>query len=402
MITTTTDTDTTVPTADLIAGFNQIRDEVKLEVFERTDEIDGALLTFIAGTTSFTKGLPGIAKTMLPERIGLRIDAEGFLVTFSSFTQPEELFGPVSLKALEDDRFERQIQGTLVTADWAILDEIWKSNRVLNMLLRILNERQYKHGNAMIKVPLSAVFAMSNEWPEDEGLAALSDRLLRRAISKALRQPSNFMKMLDLTVDPAPATVLTWAQVQQAQREAATVKLPTAVLEAVVSIRKELANEQILPSDRRFRESMKLVRAAAWLDGCPVAEIEHLAQLAHTLWFAEEQIERVAEVVSKVANPEDKAVKELLAGIESIEDDLEKGLTPDVVRTEKATELFSKVRRAIASLDTLTADATPKRLRQLGDTNVRLAEAGVRVLVDWFDADPDEATKMIAKDLNTN
>jgi MoxR-like ATPase len=57
---------------------------------------------------------------------------------------PEELFRPVSLKALEQDSYRRKTTGMLPEARVAFIDEVFKANSaVLNGLLSVLNERIY-------------------------------------------------------------------------------------------------------------------------------------------------------------------------------------------------------------------------------------------------------------------
>ena len=53
---------------------------------------------------------------------------------------PEELFGPISLKALEQDQFTRVVTGKLPEAQFAFVDEVFKANSaILNSLLTLLN-----------------------------------------------------------------------------------------------------------------------------------------------------------------------------------------------------------------------------------------------------------------------
>src|SRR5207302_9895482 len=108
---------------------------------------------------------------------------------FTKFTVPEEVCGPVSLRALKEDRYVRVTTGKLPEAEYAFLDEVMKaSSAILNTLLKILNERVYDAGDGVARtVPLRLCVAASNEWPSpDTGkeLAALCDRFLfRKSVS---------------------------------------------------------------------------------------------------------------------------------------------------------------------------------------------------------------------------
>ena len=83
----------------------------------------------------------------------------------------QELFGPLSMKALEEDMYVRQIEGYLPYAKVAFIDEIFKANSaILNTLLTILNERLFDNGSARIRVPLiclvsTLAFWLAIMWP---------------------------------------------------------------------------------------------------------------------------------------------------------------------------------------------------------------------------------------------
>lgn len=67
----------------------------------------------------------------------------------------QELFGPLSMRALEDDRYVRQTDGYLPKANVAFVDEIFKANSaILNTLLTVLNERLFDNGTDRERVPL--------------------------------------------------------------------------------------------------------------------------------------------------------------------------------------------------------------------------------------------------------
>ena len=98
------------------------------------------------------------------------------------FTTPEEIFGPLSLRALENDEYKRCTSGFLPTSSVAFLDEIFKANSaILNTLLTILNERQFDNGGGVREeCPIKCVVAASNELPDSDELDALYDRFLLR------------------------------------------------------------------------------------------------------------------------------------------------------------------------------------------------------------------------------
>src|SRR4029453_18748024 len=97
------------------------------------------------------------------------------------FSVPEEVFGPLSLKALERDEYTRLTAGYLPTASVAFLDEIFNANSaILNALLTLLNEREFDNGTRRETTPLATVVGASNQLPEGAELGALQDRFLFR------------------------------------------------------------------------------------------------------------------------------------------------------------------------------------------------------------------------------
>lgn len=79
----------------------------------------------------------------------------------------QELFGPLSMRALEDDRYVRQTDGYLPKANVAFVDEIFKANSaILNTLLTVLNERLFDNGTDREQVPLLCLVSCCISKPQ--------------------------------------------------------------------------------------------------------------------------------------------------------------------------------------------------------------------------------------------
>src|SRR5262245_60302494 len=153
--------------------------------------------------------------------------------------------------------YRRVTAGKLPEADLAYLDEVFKaSSAILNVLLRILNERTHEVGDGTtVKVPLKLAVAASNEWPSPENrteLAALFDRLGLRITVRAILTSAGRMRLLwEADHTPALSTSITPAEVDQAHADAMRVVLTDQSKEMLETILRELAKEGMQPGDRR-------------------------------------------------------------------------------------------------------------------------------------------------------
>src|SRR4051812_14174 len=170
--------------------FVRTRQELSAALIERDEEVDLVLTALVCREHPLLVGPPGTAKSLLLDSLMAWMGGRKFTVLFTKFTTPEEVFGPISVAGLKEDRYRRVTTGKLPEADGAFGDEVFKaSSAILNTLLRILNERVHDNGEgALTPVPLKIFVAASNEWPHQfEGgkeLGALWDRFLFR---KAVR-----------------------------------------------------------------------------------------------------------------------------------------------------------------------------------------------------------------------
>lgn len=239
-------------------------------LLEREGPVRLALLAALAGEHVLLIGPPGTAKSALARRLHRAFaQTRYFERLLTRFSTPEELFGPLSLKALEDDRYERLTDGFLPTAGIAFLDEVFKANSaILNALLTLLNEREFDNGTQRLRTPLISVVAASNEVPADDALHAFYDRFLLR-VPVAPVGDANFAALLALG-DGASSIV---SPILPAEREAvaaaaAGITLGDDFVRACNALRQWLAAQGEPPlSDRRWRQFVALARTAAASEG---------------------------------------------------------------------------------------------------------------------------------------
>jgi MoxR-like ATPase len=255
-------------------------------------------------------GEPGTAKSMLAEELCRRIDgARYFHWLLTRFTTPEELYGAISLAALERDEYRRVTDHKLPEAHVAFLDEVFKaSSAILNTLLGILNERRFHNGREVVPVPLLCLVAATNELPDEDELAALYDRFLVRLRVEPIREDFRFLAMLRAPAPGAPRARVTLDELERAQCEAAAVAVPDGALALVARLRAQLAAKGVRVSDRRYRQSFDWLRARAWLAGRDAVAPGDLLGLEHLLWSdPEERAELSAALHQLLRGREDEA-----------------------------------------------------------------------------------------------
>ena len=349
-----------------------LRHELTELFVERDEFVDGALAALLSRQHVLLIGPPGSGKSTLVHALCERIPgAIYFHWLLTKFSTPEELFGPVSLQGLEQDRYYRVTEGKLPTAHIAFLDEIFKANSaILNALLSLINERVYYNDATPTSVPLSTLFGASNLLPESRDLDCLSDRFLFRYQVDYIEGSDGFRSMLETPQDGRISASLELAELEQAQRDAARVTAGAEVIGWLAEIRSRTRGLGLVVSDRRFQSSLSGLRAHAYLQGRSRVEARDLALLGHMLWSVPEERAPLEEIIAAVVAPKLHAALQIIHQADDVHAKaLQTWFNPEEEQAailEAGTKLCRLTRRLEDICADPVEDEIAPRLRQLG------------------------------------
>ncbi len=288
-------------------------------LIEREEHIKLVLLSLLANENIILIGPPGTAKSEISRRLSEVIeDSSYFEYLLTKFTTPEEVFGPISIKELENDRFHRNIEGYVTDSNIVFLDEVFKANSsILNSLLTIMNERIYHNGSKREETEIKSIIGASNELPLGESeLEALYDRFL---IKKKVDYVKDTKKLFYLDKEVCRVEdKLSLEDLDKITKESENVLLPDSIADKILKIKEEIegtlgTSESI--SDRKLVKGINLLKVAAYTSNRSQISIFDLLLLQHVFWTNPENSEEVSKIIVKeimdISNFEKSNLKEI-------------------------------------------------------------------------------------------
>jgi MoxR-like ATPase len=287
-----------------------VTDRLKRQFVGRDEVIDLIALAVVASEHLFLFGPPGTAKSALIRAFATAVDGRYFEYLLTRFSEPNEVFGPIDLVKLREGTVATVTSGMLPEAEFAFLDELFNANSaILNNLLTVLNERLYRRGREVIRLPLLSLFSASNHLPEDEALAALFDRFLLRCKLETLpREHMSELLAAGWALEQGDGSQGHTESNNEPRVSASDLRtLARLVMDVDLSPVAELYEDAAFKvrdlgigfSDRRAVKVLKLIAASAVLSGRSAAAGSDLWVLRY-VWDREEQIAPLTSLVQGI------------------------------------------------------------------------------------------------------
>ncbi|MFI5288345.1 MAG: AAA family ATPase [Polyangia bacterium] len=335
------------------------------------------LITVVAGEHMLLIGPPGTAKSAMVRTFAKLVDARYFDYLLTRFTEPNELFGPVDIKAFREGTYTRKTDGMLPEAEIVFLDEIFRSNSaILNSLLTLLNERRFSNGARMMDVPLLSMFGASNEVPNDDNLSAIFDRFLIRAVSDNL-DSYHFHNLVTKGLANEAVRLSGKNEVKPLlgardlhelhHHYDRHLQFSEDFLSKYKGLVFQIRSEGISISDRRVVKLLKLFAASAIVDGREQPNDSDFFLLKH-IWNNLDQTEILEEIVGPVVDrwyrdhPQERrfsagqaGLDELLAELGMIRELLTSGEQLSDIQLFSQLKNLNEIKAALQAVDSETA-----------------------------------------------
>lgn len=296
--------------------------EVSGAVVGRDELVVNSVYGMLTGLNVLGYGPPGTAKSKTSRVLSDAIGGEVFVQQLDPNLSKEDIFGPLSLAALEEDRWERSMNGYAPTAHILHFDEVDRGGKAIEgALLTLLNERLVKNGTEEVPINARLIVGTTNGRISD---AASWDRWAIKVHTPYLGADPDMLSKL-LSYEPKDVTtVISVEEIDTARTEVEKVSIHDSIANEAHRIGTFIASSlDYFISDRKWTQIMKVLRASAYIDGRSETAPSDWWAARNLLWDDIESIPTVNDAISAVAGTKASNVAELEAKLKDIEADFQ-------------------------------------------------------------------------------
>jgi MoxR-like ATPase len=305
-------------------------------------------------------GPPGTAKSLQADLFFSQLEGSYFKAALTKFSGEEVVFGAINIKKLKNGIYEHCYEGSLLTANYGFLDEMFDaSDALLRSLLSVLNERIFVRGTFSVKCPLITCVATANYSRINEVTQAVVDRFLFQWAVKPLEEEE-----LKLLFDWQPLepndSKISLNVIKQAQKAVENIVFPEHLKDVFIKLA-----VQFDFTPRRVFKAIKICKASAYMSNRDTVTAEDLLSLKYLISTDPQQIADAANQISEVTVIAQRAYEQSL-------------LIDEIV------DKWDNIEDSHSSLDHLKAEAKCiKRLQSIDPVNEEIAQRKQKLLQQW-------------------
>ena len=315
--------------------YHAVEEFLNANCVERKDDIELLLLSMIAGVDLLLLGDPGVGKTYMIELVTDHciVGADLFTHLCAKDQSVGEILGERDVNALKQGITARVMLGMLPQANFAYLDEIFKSSPpMLNPMLDIFAKRQLKVGGKVIDCgQLVTIFMSSNELPDREDLMAFRDRIAITKFVEAVKSPEGRRRVSELQLGQAVNGIdtngldpFTLDEITAMREQAKMIAVPDGIIDIMGEIEQQCLEARHPISQRRKRDIWRMVKAKAWARGGDTVRADDFMVAQHMLWNLASDAASSHDIVLKHANTFVRKAAAIEAELEPIMAEMDK------------------------------------------------------------------------------
>ncbi|MEW6378462.1 MAG: AAA family ATPase [bacterium] len=185
-------------TFEIVKKLNGLIEFISHQIVGREEIIRQSFYALLTGEHQLLFSRTGMAKSLQARQIFNCFEqVTVFEKQLTKDTMPDNLFGAYDIVQLKRGKLVHNVDGSIVLADFAFLDEVFDANdMLLRSLLSLLNEKRFMNGGEQISSPLNTVIATANYVRVTEVLEAVLDRFLYKSFI-----PENKNLYLQMLID---------------------------------------------------------------------------------------------------------------------------------------------------------------------------------------------------------
>jgi MoxR-like ATPase len=273
-----------------------VRERIGRVIFGQREVIDQALITLLAGGHALLIGVPGLAKTRLVETLGTVLGLEDKRIQCTPDLMPADILGSEVLEESDTGRRSFRFIPGPVFCQLLMADEINRASpRTQSALLQAMQEGRVSVAGQYHPLPKPFHVLATQNPLEQEGTYPLPEAQLDRFLLQIdvgypdLEAERQMLLATTGIAEEAAATVLTAAELAQAQRLVRRVPVGESVVEAILALVRAArpgtsaeTDAQIAwgPGPRASQALMLACRARALLEGRFSPSVDDVVALA--------------------------------------------------------------------------------------------------------------------------